>query len=193
MTFVKNIKFNIAALALVVAISGLSTIAYATSVSIDAPGDILLQPAATPPPPQTTKPTLTELVTTHAQSKRLDADTECLASAVYFEARGESLAGQLAVAEVVLNRTKNPQFPTSPCEVILQAGQFSFVENGGIPPAPRDTPAWKNAVAIAHIAENGVSKSSAAEALYFHADYARPYWRNKFEPTATLGSHIFYK
>ncbi|HJO66877.1 MAG TPA: cell wall hydrolase, partial [Sphingomonas sanguinis] len=60
-------------------------------------------------------------------------ELRCLAGAIYFEGRGEPLAGQLAVAQVILNRTKSGRFPTDVCNVIKQRGQFSFVRGGEIP------------------------------------------------------------
>src|SRR3546814_1535281 len=69
---------------------------------------------------------LEELVRAHASAETSDAEQECLAGAVYFEAQGEPLTGQLAVAEVVLNRAASGRYPTTLCEVVIQPWQFSF-------------------------------------------------------------------
>ena len=95
---------------------------------------------------------LAELVSAHAGAATEGAEHECLAGAVYFEANGESLQGQLGVAEVVLNRARSGRFPSTICGVVKQRGQFSFIRGGGFPPIARSTLAWRRAVAIARIA-----------------------------------------
>src|SRR3954464_11035076 len=80
-----------------------------------------------------------------------DGEQDCLAKAVYFESRGEPIEGQLAVAEVVMNRAASGRYPTSLCEVITQKAQFSFIRNGRFPTPDETSPAWRKAVAIAEI------------------------------------------
>ena len=135
---------------------------------------------------------LAELVGDYADSQADDAEHECLAGAVYFEAKGEPLEGQLAVAEVVLNRAESGLYPSSICGVVKQKRQFSFVRDGRIPLIPKQSKAWRKAVAIAHIARNELAESEGADALFFHADYVRPNWRGKTR-VAALGRHIFYR
>ena len=84
---------------------------------------------------------LIDLVSTMAGSSDLPSDLNCLAQAVYFEARGEPLEGQLAVARVIVNRTQSGLFPEDYCAVVSQRGQFSFVDAGRIPSAPAASPA----------------------------------------------------
>lgn len=136
--------------------------------------------------------TLASLVSEHAQSATDDSQAECLAGAVYFEAKGESLEGQLAVADVVVNRAHSGgRFPSSVCSVVFQPGQFSFVRGNGFPPIARDGLAWKRAVAIAHIALGDMWDSKAETALFFHAARVSPNWRKT--RVATIGNHVFYR
>lgn len=123
----------------------------------------------------------------------LSRDVECLAQAVYFEARGEPLDGQLAVAQVIVNRTRSPQFPPDYCGVVAQRAQFSFVRNGRIPAAPRDTRAWQRASAIARIAHQDLWDSPAEDALFFHASTVRPGWARTKLARATIERHVFYR
>jgi spore germination cell wall hydrolase CwlJ-like protein len=135
---------------------------------------------------------LDQLVSLQDMPATLDRETECLAASVYFESKGEPLEGQLAVAEVVLNRAKaGGHFPPSVCAVVFQKGQFSFVRGGHFPPIKRDGAFWKTAVAIAQIAMDGEWDSRASKALYFHAARVAPGW-NKTR-VAQLGNHVFYR
>ena len=135
---------------------------------------------------------LPELVEAYAG---LDTDSyqqDCLASAVYFEARGEPVEGQLAVAEVVLNRASSGQYPGTICEVVTQPWQFSFVRRGIIPPADRRSEAWRRAVAVARIAEAGASRLLPRDVLWYHADYVSPSWGRRLARNTKIGLHIFY-
>lgn len=123
----------------------------------------------------------------------LSEQLECLAGAVYFEARGEPLAGQLAVAQVIINRSQNPRFPSSYCGVVLQPSQFSFVRSGEMPRVRSGTAAWQRAKAIARIAHEGLWESEAGDALYFHAKYVRPGWSHRKVARATIHRHVFYR
>ena len=135
---------------------------------------------------------LDQLVSVQDMPATLDRETECLAASVYFESKGEPLEGQLAVAEVVLNRAKSGgRFPPSVCSVVFQKGQFSFVRGHGFPPIARSGTMWKTAVAIAQIAMKDQWDSRASKALYFHAARVRPGW-NRVR-VAQLGNHVFYR
>jgi hypothetical protein len=123
----------------------------------------------------------------------LSAEMQCLAGAVYFEARGEPLSGQLAVAQVIINRTEDPRFPASYCGVVQQAGQFSFVKRGRIPHIRTNSAAWTKARAIAQIAHEGLWKSEAEGAVFFHARYVRPQWSQRKQRLAQIDTHIFYR
>jgi N-acetylmuramoyl-L-alanine amidase len=134
---------------------------------------------------------LNALVLDYAASETTDAELECLATAVYFESKSEPLAGQLAVAEVIINRTQSGRFPKSLCGVVKQRGQFSFVRGGRLPSVPRASAFWKTAVAIAQIARQDLSESKAPSALYFHARRVSPGWR--LTKVAAVGNHVFYR
>ncbi|HYE29562.1 MAG TPA: cell wall hydrolase [Allosphingosinicella sp.] len=134
---------------------------------------------------------LAALVADHSSVRTADAEHECLAGAVYFEAKGEPLRGQLSVAEVILNRTRSGRFPRSICGVVKQRGQFSFVRGGRFPAIARGSLAWKRAVAIAHIAREALADGAAPRALFFHARRVRPGW--KLTRIAAVGNHIFYR
>lgn len=112
---------------------------------------------------------LEELVAAYASASVPDQEHECLAGAVYFESKGEPLRGQLAVAEVILNRAASGKYPPSICGVVKQKSQFSFVRGGRIPPVSRNSAAWRKAVAIAHIAKQELADGGVSEAMFFHA------------------------
>lgn len=134
---------------------------------------------------------LAQLVARHAGTTTGSREEECLAGAIYFESKGETLEGQLAVAEVILNRTRSGRFPKSICGVVTQPGQFSFVRGGGFPPIARTSRHWREAVAIAHIARDGLWESRIPGALFFHARHVSPGWR--LNRVAALGNHVFYR
>ena len=136
---------------------------------------------------------LADLVARTEGDTGLSEQMQCLAGAVYFESRGEPLAGQLAVAQVVINRAGSERFPQSYCDVVHQRGQFSFVSNGAMPRIRTESPAWQRAKAIARIAHEGLWESEAGDSLYFHARYVRPDWSNRKIARATISRHIFYR
>ena len=134
---------------------------------------------------------LHDLVASMPRDAVLDEQLECLAGAIYFEARGEPLAGQLAVAEVIVNRAASGRFPASYCGVVTQKSQFSFVKRGRIPAAPTASALYQRARAIAQIAHRDLWSSEARDAQFFHATYVSPGWNKK--RTARIGNHVFYK
>lgn len=134
---------------------------------------------------------LSQLVDEYHAADTDDSEHDCLATAVYFESKGEPLHGQLAVAEVVINRAESGRFPKSLCGVVKQPGQFSFVRGGRLPSLPRASASWKTAVAIARIARQDLADSAADDALFFHARRVSPGWKKK--RVATLGNHVFYR
>jgi spore germination cell wall hydrolase CwlJ-like protein len=119
-------------------------------------------------------------------------ELECLATGIYFESKGEPLAGQLAVGKVIANRAQSGgRFPDSYCGVLFQRGQFSFVHGGHLPSVPHANKQWQTAVAIAKIVDQGLEKSEAGNALFFHARYVSPGWHLK--RVASIGNHVFYR
>lgn len=119
-----------------------------------------------------------------------DRELRCLASGVFYESNGEPLAGQLAVAQTILNRTKSGRFPKSVCSVLTQRGQFSFVR-GGVVPTAEGRGGWKTAVAVAKVAVRDLWDGAADRALYFHARRVAPGWR--MTKIAAIGNHVFYR
>lgn len=115
---------------------------------------------------------------------------KCLTEALYFEARGESAAGQRAVAEVILNRVDHPAFPKSVCGVVNQGGQFSY-KGGNL--RFRDRGALIRAQRIAAEALAGAPRTLTNGATYFHTTQVRPSWTKRFTRTTRIGSHIFYR
>ena len=138
------------------------------------------------------KRSLAALTAENAATATAGADHECLAVAVYFEARGETLDGQLAVAEVVLNRSRSGQYPADVCAVVKQKAQFSFVRNGQFPTADRASSAWKKAVAVAKVAQDKLVTKLPRNVLFYHADYVAPSWGKRLTRQAKIGTHIFY-
>jgi len=134
---------------------------------------------------------LDQLVASFDEDSALDADAKCLATAVFYEARSESLAGQLAVANVVIERSRSGRFPSSLCGVITQRGQFGFVRNGRLPSVPESSDQWDTAKAIAQIALNDGWQDPAEGSLYFHAARVQPSWGR--EMVTQIGHHIFYR
>ena len=137
--------------------------------------------------------TLAELVALSSATETDGREEHCLASAIYFEARGESLEGQLAVAEVVLNRAQSGRYPASLCGVVVQPAQFSFVRRGVIPAANRASEAWRRAVAIARIAKAGATRLLSGDVLWYHANYVAPSWGRRLALSNRIGAHIFYR
>ena len=163
------------------------------------PPRFVSEPMVQPVPPQATEPpaaqaaSLRELAAAMPVDQPLSPQLECLAGAIYFEARGESLEGQLGVARVVMNRADDRRFPGSYCDVVYQRSQFSFVRNGRMPSIPRGAATWKRAKALAQIGHRGLWKSEVGDALYFHASYVRPAWARAKQARATIETHRFYR
>lgn len=153
--------------------------------------DANAETAAEVPETQAEPRTLSALVAAEQTGDELTAEQECLAGAVYFEARSESLDGQLAVADVILNRADSGRFASTVCGVVHQPGQFSFVRGGRMPAINRSSQDWREAVAIARIAEKDRWESAASDALFFHATHVSPRW--KLRRIATVGNHVFYR
>ena len=132
--------------------------------------------------------------------KRADAQSElaCLTEAVYFEARGESIDGQIAVAEVIMNRVVHPVWPDTVCGVIkqgsskLNACQFSYKCDGD-PEYMTEKKALKRARDVAILLMKGERRAVSGNATHYHADYVSPGWAKRMTKTAEIGTHIFYR
>ena len=127
-----------------------------------------------------------------------DRQLDCLSRAVYYEARSEDTAGQLAVAEVVMNRVRDPRFPKSICEVVYQGQyrdtgcQFTFTCDGSVRTKPSGV-SWDRAKSVALHVMLGLNKPVTNKATHYHTDYVNPYWAPGLVETATIGTHIFYR
>lgn len=144
-----------------------------------------------PAPQEKSYSSLAALVADTDVSAPLDEQTRCLASAVFYEARSETLEGQLAVARVIINRVRSERFRPTLCGVVTQPGQFSFVRGGVIPQPDISHPHWKRAVAISQIALDDKWDSVAEGALYFHARRVKTAWARP--KAAVIDNHIFYR
>ena len=121
----------------------------------------------------------------------LIAAAACLSLALYHEARGEPLLGQLMVARVIVNRMESPRWPSSMCNVITQDRQFSFYRKGNAP-KPRDEVAWGKAqkLAVEIINDPGILPYSTSN--HYHTPNVFPVWRKGLHMIARIGNHIFY-
>lgn len=123
------------------------------------------------------------------QQIALDEETICLAKIVHHESANQPIKGQLAVAQVVINRLESPKFPKTICGIALQRNQFFNVHAYNPPKDKR----WDTAVQIAMDARAGVSEPVVGEALFFHAAYANPPFFRGRPRVAQIGDHIFYR
>lgn len=136
-----------------------------------------------------------------ARSQRHEDELRCLAENVYFEARGEPLAGQYAVAEVTLNRTQTRYFPHTICAVVHEkrwdpnrrriVADFSWTELGDL--SPGDGRAWERAKGVASATYEDLRDPVVPGALFYHAKSVRPSWAKNRKAVATIGNHIFYR
>lgn len=123
-------------------------------------------------------------------------DVECLTQAIYYEARNESEAGQAAVAEVVLNRSRHRAYPKRVCEVVYQRNsrtcQFTFTCDGSIGRGAVNSVAWARAERIAREVYEGRSAQLPKNSVNYHANYVRPSWGQRLARVRQIGAHIFY-
>lgn len=148
-------------------------------------------------PAETAAPIRHDLAWLAAQpAPKGDAEWNCLRTAVYFEARGETLPGQFAVAEVVLNRRDSGLYPRSVCGVVNQGAsagcQFSF-RCDGASDTLRDPVAADIAGRIARVMLDGAPRVLTDGATHFHTRAVRPGWAHRFPRTAAIGAHLFYR
>lgn len=155
--------------------------------SLPAPANAAAQPGI----PAEDSTSLTQLVSQQPIPAALSDEMRCLAGAIYFEARGETLEGQLAVGRVIVNRAESGRFPDSYCGVVYQPSQFSFVRGRAMPSIREQSRDWREAVAIAQVAHSGAWQSPAKGALFFHAARVSPKWR--LTRLARVDNHVFYR
>ena len=127
-----------------------------------------------------------------------DKQMSCLAEALYFEARGEPIKGQLAVGEVILNRVEDRRYPSSICKVVNQgtgrrfACQFTYTCDGKLETVHEQKP-YEMALKIAKILMTTHDKKLTRGSTHYHSNYVNPKWSKKFERVAKFGRHIFYR
>ena len=130
-------------------------------------------------------------------AKKGDKQWYCLAQALYFEARGESIQGQFAVAEVILNRMDSKNFPNSVCGVVNQGSskrhrcQFSYMCDGQYE-VVREKKAFEISGKIARIMMRGAPRNLTNGATFYHSQNVLPRWSLRFHKTASIGLHEFY-
>jgi len=162
-------------------------------------GDSKLAAIKVPGELKPTSPTrLTETALARVKVGERSKEWYCLAEALYFEARGESLRGQVAVAEVILNRVDSKLYPNTICGVIQQgqhrrnACQFSYNCDGKANHVGNKK-VFNRLGKIAWSMIQGTPRKLTGQALYYHNTTVSPRWSRKFHRTAKIGSHIFYR
>ncbi|PTQ72607.1 cell wall hydrolase [Celeribacter persicus] len=123
---------------------------------------------------------------------------QCLSEALYFEARGESVKGQFAVAEVILNRVSSPAFPNTVCGVVHQGTgkkyqcQFTYTCDG-YSDVVREKAAYEQVAKVARLMLDGAPRSLTQGATHYHTRAVSPRWARTFAKTAQIGVHMFYR
>lgn len=115
----------------------------------------------------------------------------CLTMNVYWEARNQDIAGQLAVAQVTMNRVRDPRWPNSVCEVVYEHKQFSWYWDGKSD-MPENEKAWETAMFVASAAMDGSGHADLENVTHYHAVYSQPYWKDYMTKVAVIGDHVFY-
>ncbi|SEO02058.1 Cell Wall Hydrolase [Salinihabitans flavidus] len=152
---------------------------------------------AKPPSPETEIEYSRDWIDTQPKAKG-DENWKCLAEALYFEARGESVKGQFAVAEVILNRVAHSYYPDSTCGVIRQGTgrkyqcQFTYTCDG-VAEVIHEKDAFEQVAKVANLMLSGAPRALTGGATHYHTKTVRPAWARKFPRTATIGVHHFYR
>ncbi|MEM7663852.1 MAG: cell wall hydrolase [Pseudomonadota bacterium] len=132
------------------------------------------------------------------EAEDIAAEHRCLSEAVYYEARSESTSGQLAVAEVIMNRVRDHRFPNSVCEVVYQGAtrttgcQFTFTCDGALNRKPRGRK-WEAAQTVATHVLMDLHERRTGSATHYHATYVDPLWNAGLVRTNRIDTHIFYR
>ncbi|MEQ5787962.1 cell wall hydrolase [Erythrobacter sp. NFXS35] len=123
---------------------------------------------------------------------------DCLTQAIYYEGALEPAAGQRAIAQVVLNRVRHPEYPNSVCGVVFEGQhlstgcQFTFTCDGSRARAPMLN-LWRKANLVAKAALGGTVAKEVGLSTHYHADYVQPYWSRTLDYTGQIGRHVFYR
>ena len=136
------------------------------------------------------------VVPSESSARTLRQEQNCLALSIYWEARGESRRGMIAVGWTVINRVQSKHFPSAPCDVVRQGGeqspcQFSWWCDGRSD-RPRDRDSWRTALLVAARLLVNPPPDPTGGALWYHADYVHPRWRRALKRNRKIGAHIFY-
>lgn len=145
-----------------------------------------------PPPPVMNEEENLKLIYAIIETPEDSKSIECLAKNMYFEARGESEIGQIAVANVTLNRTEHPQFPDGVCDVVHQRKQFSWTARKKNK-KPTDKKVYNDIYFIAQSVYHKQIGDVTDGALYYHTKRVKPYWSKEMTRVAMIDQHIFYK
>lgn len=147
-------------------------------------------------------------IATRSEGSDYDGERYCLAQNIYFESGNQSFAGKLAVADVVMNRVEDKQFPNSVCEVIYQAKTFVNWKGNTMPirnqcqfswycdgksDEPKDSVTWLESIRVADLILRGDFEDITEGSLWYHADYVYPNWADNLEKVVVIDNHIFYK
>ena len=130
----------------------------------------------------------------------------CMATAIYFEARGEPMVGQVAVAQVIMARVNDERYPNTICEVVKQGYYYSWDKTipirdkcqfsfwcDGKPETIKDEDAYFWATEVAQAVMVGTLYDTTQGATHYHAYYVQPSWSKKFTRTVRINDHIFYR
>ncbi|PXW70874.1 cell wall hydrolase [Loktanella sp. PT4BL] len=126
------------------------------------------------------------------------SEWQCLAEALYFEARGESVRGMFAVGEVIMNRVDSSAYPDSLCAVINQgtgrryACQFTYTCDGK-PEVIAELRSWERVGKVARMLIDGAPRALTGGATHYHTKAVNPSWAQRFPRTASIGFHYFYR
>ena len=120
------------------------------------------------------------------------AQIECLIKNAYFESRNQGVKGMQAVTWVVLNRTKHPSYPSTPCAVIYAPFQFEWTRKSKTPQI-KEKDAYTQAERVVEGVLSGKLKDNTNSSTHFHSERIKPLWANRLSYTTTIGSHCFYK
>ena len=128
-----------------------------------------------------------------SQAQKLSkSQIECLVRNAYFESRNQGVKGMQAVTWVVLNRTKHPSYPSTPCAVIYAPFQFEWTRNGKTPQV-KEKDAYTQAERVVEGVLSGKLKDNTNSSTHFHSARIKPVWASRLSYTTTIGSHCFYK
>ena len=158
-----------------------------TGLKGNVPSDPIHPDAAAAQEVPTSLDLLVQTAMTHRDAP-VDSELECMAKAIHHEAANQPLKGQLAVGQVIRNRSQSGRFPKSFCAVVNQPGQFFSTASYSV----KDPKRWQTALAVARLAMQESTPQVAPGALFFHANYSRPAWTHH-QMVAQIGAHLFYR